>query len=204
MKTPFLFAAAGLASLNAIKAVITQVHLVKNISSADDYATITGALSVANDIITSGDMNIADENGINVLTINAKSGLTKNNDSEQYIAGTATNGTTSTLTLAGAVWPNYAGKVVHITGGTNSGQSAKILSNNTTNLTFESNAFTNAIDATSQFSIVDDLSIVYTDGSQVVAVFEETTDKTIAAASADVINISLSKIEAPIASNKVS
>ena len=203
METPFIFAAAGLASLNAVKAAITQVHLVKNIGSTDVYATITGALSVANDTVTAGDMSIAIENSINVLTIAAKSALTKTNDSEQYYVGTATSGTTATLIDSGAAWPDYSGKVVHLTEGTNVGESAKVLSNTATTLTFAADAFTSAIDATSKFVILDDLSIVYTDGTQVVAVFEETTDKAISAASADVVNISLSKLEEPVASNKV-
>ncbi len=203
MNIPFIFAAAGLAQLGAIKAAITQVHLVKNIGSTDDYATITGALSVANDGITAGDMSITEVDGLNVLTIAAKSALTKTNDSEQYAVGTATSGTIASLTLTGAAWPDYSGKVAHITEGVNIGKSAKIESNTGDTLSFAPGTFPAAINGTSKFVIVDDLSVVYTDGIQVIAVLEEITDKAIDAANGDVVNISANKIDAPTVSNKV-
>lgn len=73
---------------------------------------------------------------------------------EELDSGTATSGTTTTLTDTGATWTinAFTGYYVYITAGSASGESRRISSNTATQLTVAP-AFTVAIDATSVYSI---------------------------------------------------
>jgi hypothetical protein len=205
MQTPFIYAASGLAALNTIKAAITTVHLVKDIGSTDVYATITGALSIASDTITAGDMSISEIEGIDTLVIAGKNDLTKTGESNKYHTGTATAGTANTITETGQAWvvDTYIRKVAHIKSGTGSGQSAAIISNTADTLTFAAAAFATVPDATSVFEIFDDLSVVYTDGTQIIHAVDESTDKAVSAAAEDTVSVGAANIPVPIVQAKV-
>lgn len=196
-QTPFVDEGARSAYLNFIKDNVDEVHLVKDFLATDSLATITGSKSVASASMAPADMAVTDDGDIKKLTFNAKSGLTKNNSSEQYFNGTASSGTTSSLTVSGENFPDYARKVVHITSGTGQGESAKISSNTATVLTFDADAFSVALDATSEFVILDDLSIAYVNSTGIRYVCEETTDKAIDAASSDQVNIGATELRLP-------
>lgn len=196
-QTPFVLDAARVSYLQAVKTPITHVHLVKNFLTSDSFSTVTGVKSVANTTMAQSDMAITDDGDLKKLTFNPKSNLTKTNDSEQYFNGTATAGSDASITVTGETFPDYSGKVVHITDGTGVGESAKIISNTAETLTFSASAFTVALDATSKFVILDDLSIAYVSGTDIVYVADESTDKAITAASADQVNISAAVLQLP-------
>ena len=188
---PFADPAAALANLNNHKDNIQHAHLVKNYQDSDSYVDVTTTKSVANIAISGPDMAITDDSGDKVLTINGKNGLTKTQDSDRYETGTATSGSNTSLTDTGAAFGARVDKVLHITAGTGLGLSAKILSGNTgTGLTFSDIGV--ALDATSQYEILDDLVVAYVDvtNSAIKLVFEEKTDQAIAAASGNSVNIS--------------
>lgn len=197
-QSPFIKATRKTDMLTAISAAITAVHLVMNYQQGDLFATTTGAKSVASDVISAGDKAITDDAGVKVLTINPKSNLTKNNSSQQYEIGTATGGTTASLVKTGATFPDYSGKVVHITAGTNIGESAQVDSNTADTFSFPVGSFTGANDVTSEFVVLDDLTIVYVSATEVEFAVEETTDKAIDAGSADQVNISAGVLKLPL------
>lgn len=68
------------------------------------------------------------------------------------ITGTASSGSTTTLTHSGFTNGALVGYVLEITGGTNSGEARRITANTTTVITVAS-AFTSAIDATSVYRV---------------------------------------------------
>lgn len=79
-------------------------------------------------------------------------------DSNALAAGTATAGSTTTLTDTNKSWTTnqFANQVLQITGGTGSGQLRTIISNTATVLTVSSNdAFTTTPDNTSTYQIID-------------------------------------------------
>ena len=201
-ETPYAHPGGALAALNFHKDAINAVHLVKDYKQSEDRATNL-AKSIANDAITPGDMAIIDESGDKILVINAKSGLTKTADSKQHHAGTATSGTTASLTQTGAVFTGMEGKVVHVTEGTNNGKSAKITTVAGDTVNFAAGAFPGAIDATSKFVILDDLSAVYVSDTDIHLAFEEKTDKAIEAASGDAVNVSQAKYRLKVTENEV-
>jgi len=177
-----------------IKTQLTSL-MVKNpsaIADINDYAGVI-ANSVGNISIAPSDMAITDSDGDKILTINAKSGVNKTQDSDSYETGTATAGSPTSLTDTGAAFPNRENKVLHITAGTGVGKSAKILAGNTSNvLSFADIGL--ALDSTSKYKILDDLVIVYTDSvnSKVKLVKEETTDQAVSVSSGNPVNFSAS------------
>lgn len=205
MEIPFMYAAAGLAALNAPKAAITAVHLVKDIGSTNDFATITGALSIANDAVTAGDMTIQTIDNVDTLVIAGKNDLTKTGQSDKHHTGNATAGSATSITEAGQAWGinSFIRKVALIKSGTGSGQSAKVVSNTADTLTFAADAFATPPDATSVFELYDDLAIVYTDGTQIIHAVDESTDKAVSAAVEDTVSIGAHNIPAPLVQNKV-
>jgi|GEM_PF-4164426 len=196
-QVPFVFNSAYTAYLNSVKTAITTVHLVKNFKEADLYASVVGAQSMANITVDQVDMSVTTIGEDEVLVINPKSGLSKTSDSELHFTGQATSGTGSSITKTSAAWPDYTDKVVHITGGTGAGQTGKITSVSGDVLNFDAATFATPPDATSDFDIRDDLWTVYVSGSEVVYAVNETTDKAIAAASSDQVNISATTIYLP-------
>ncbi|WDE07303.1 hypothetical protein SG34_010640 [Thalassomonas viridans] len=205
-QTPHIFQTAQDAYLNATKDAITHLHLVKDYLQSDSFVTVTGAKSVASIAISPADMAISTVDGNRTLVINPKSNLTKNNSSQKYVIGTASSGTTNSLTLTGAGWSvsAYERKVVHITGGTGAGESAKITGNTADTLSFDAGAFTVALDNTSEFEILDDISAVYVSSTEVVYACEEATDKAIDAASADQVSCSGASLALPALTNVAS
>ncbi len=180
------------AHLDVYKNAIDTAHLVKNpsaITDINDYAGVI-ANSVANIAIAPADMNISESNGDFILTFNAKSGLTKTQDSNTYDVGTATAGSNTSLTDTGASFGSVVGKVVHIKAGTGAGSSAKITANTATGLSFADIGA--ALDNTSEYEVLDDLVVVYVDSgnSLIKLVKEERTDQAISAASGNSVNVS--------------
>jgi len=82
-------------------------------------------------------------------------GVSLGGKTNSVLTGTATSGTTTTLTDSGATFPGsngLAGFVLEITGGTNPGAARRITSNTGTQVTVAS-AFSSAIDNTSVYRI---------------------------------------------------
>lgn len=189
MQLPYSKPSRDQDKLTAMSAAITSVHVIKNIGSSDVDATILSTLSIASDIMTPGDKAVQLVDGKLALSLAGKANLVKSSSSEQYHTGTATSGTTSTLTETGAAFPDLSNKAVQITAGTNVGKWAKIVSNTTDTLTFADDAFASAIDATSEFVVRDDLAIVFAnDSNEIELAFEETSDKVITSDESDTVS----------------
>ena len=187
---PFADENGPLAHLNDYKNNINHAHLVKNYQDGDDYTAVTTTKSVANIAISAPDMVITDSNGDKVLTINAKSGLAKTQDSDTHAVGTATSGNNTSLTDSGASFGVLTAKVVHIKSGAGAGKSAKITGNTGTVLNFADIGVT--LDNTSQYEVLDDLVVAYVDtaNSRIKLIKEETTDQAISASNGNSVNIS--------------
>lgn len=166
--------------LNGIKTVATKMYLVKTYAVADSYATVVGNALAPAVTMASGDYTLSGADAASrVLTTAAGKTATANANSQQYDSGTATGGSTTTLTDSGKSWTTnaHAGRAVTITGGTGSGQVGRIASNTGTVLTIAS-AWAVAPDGTSTYRISDDLHIAFTDGSaKVLWVTDETSNQ---------------------------
>ncbi len=166
--------------LTALKTTATKMLLVKTYAAADSYATVTGN-KLAEVTMTGTDYTIgADGTGRKVTSASGKT-ATASAASNQYDNGTATGGSTTTLTDSAKSWTTnvHANRAVTITSGTGSGQAGRIASNTGTALTIGT-AWAVAPDATSVYRVTDDLHYVFTDGSaRVLFVTDETTNQVI-------------------------
>jgi len=95
--------------------------------------------------------------------------------------GTASAGGANTLTDGTKAWAvnGFAGKVLHITGGTGSGQAIEIASNTATQITVTTNWATPP-DNTSTYEVRENLHVALYDGGatpRLLAVTDETTDQ---------------------------
>lgn len=201
-QAPFIFSDAPAVYLNAVKNAITAVHLVRNFKHIDTRNSVVSVKSMANIAISGADMAITVIDGDDALVINPKSDLDKTSDSVLHFLGDATGGSRNVITKLGEAWDNYTDKVVHIVSGSGIGQTGKITGVYEDDLQF-SESFKVAIDSTSRFEIRDDVWTVYVSDSAVVYAVNETTDKAIASASADQVNISGTTISLPKLANKV-
>lgn len=166
--------------LTALKTTATKMLLVKTYAAADSYATVTGN-NLAEVTMTGTDYTIgADGTGRKVTSASGKT-ATASAASNQYDNGTATGGSTTTLTDSAKSWTTnvHANRAVTITGGTGSGQIGRISSNTGTALTIGT-AWAISPDATSTYRITDDLHYAFTDGSaKVLFVTDELTNQVI-------------------------
>ena len=166
--------------LTALKTTATKMLLVKTYAAADSYATVTGN-KLAEVTMTGTDYTIgANGTGRKVTSASGKT-ATASAASNQYDNGTATGGSTTTLTDSAKSWTTnvHANRAVTITSGTGSGQAGRIASNTGTALTIGT-AWAVAPDATSVYRVTDDLHYVFTDGSaRVLFVTDETTNQVI-------------------------
>jgi len=145
--------------------------------------------------IASGDVSLGNRSGGGrEVTVAAKSG-TVGVSVPALSNGTATAGSTTTLTDSSKSWTTnaYAGKVARITGGTGAGQVGYIASNTATVLTF-SNTLATALDATSVYEVREDLHIAFYDGGtpRLLVVNEETGDQVLTVS--NTINVPQQKI----------
>lgn len=161
--------------LTAIKNA-TVMMLISAYAPGDTYATVTGN-KIAQASMASTDYTLASSgNNRTLTTATGKTGVASAAN-VQLDNGTATSGSTTTLTNTAKAWTvnAFAGKVVTIVSGTGAGQEAVITSNTATALTFP--AVTTAPDATSVYRINNNLHIAFTDGSaKVLWVTDETSE----------------------------
>lgn len=167
--------------LNALAAA-TKMLLIKNYAANDSYATVTGA-KVCEVAMASGDFSITGADGAaRTLTTAAKpSAGPASASSMQYDNGTATGGSTTTLTDSSKSWTTnaQAGRAITIISGTGAGQVGVIASNTATVVTIGT-AWAVAPDGTSVYRISDNLHIAFTDGSaKVLYVTDETSNQPI-------------------------
>jgi hypothetical protein len=171
--------------LNAIKNGATKMLLIKAYAVGDSYATVV-ANKLAEVTMTSADYTLGTSGNNRTLT-NATKSATSTAATSAEVTGTATSGSTTALNDTGKTWTTneHANKVVTITSGTGSGQSAIITSNTATGLVFP--AMGTALDATSVYRIDDNLYVAFTDGAaKVLWVTDETSN--VAVANAATVN----------------
>lgn len=162
--------------LLAIKNNAVVMMLIAAYTAGDTYATVLSN-KIAQATMASTDFTLGSSGSDRTLTTAAGKSGTASAANTQLDSGTATSGTTTTMTKTGAGWTvnAFAGKVVTITAGTGSGQQAVITSNTATALTFP--AMGVAPDATSVYRINNNNRIAFTDGSaKVLWVTEETSE----------------------------
>lgn len=134
-------------------------------------------------VMAGGDFVLGDRSaGGREVTVSAKSG-TIQGSVPIVDSGTASSGGVNTLTDITKAWgvDANAGKVLHIVGGTGSGQSERIVSNTATVNTIATNWVTQP-DATSQYEIREDLHIALYDGGgtpRLLVVNDETSNQSL-------------------------
>lgn len=157
-----------------------MMHLLKTYATSDSYATafansLGSVACVAGDFVQSGASGAA-----RVTTIAAKTIAALSASSVQYDNGTATAGSTATLTDSSKAFTTnvHANRALVILTGTGAGQSSRIASNTGTVITV-SPAFGVAPAASSTYAIRDDLAVALLDSvsSDVLLVNEETSDQ---------------------------
>lgn len=167
---------------NYIKNNANKMLLVTGYAFGDSYATVNGK-KIAEVAMTSGDYTLGNSGNNRALTTTAKNGVATTASSQQYDQGTATSGSATTLNDTSKAWTTnaHAGRAVNITGGTGAGQTATVVSNTATALTFAAASFSPAPDATSTYKILDDLHAVHVDtvNSKVLWVNDESTNQVI-------------------------
>jgi len=127
------------------------------------------------------DATLADRaGGGREITVAAKSGNIAATFNTNLDTGTATSGTTTTLSDTGKAWATnaYTDKVLKITGGTGSGQVGVIASNTSTVITLSA-ALATAPDATSTYEIVENLHYALYDTTRLLMVSDETSDQSV-------------------------
>lgn len=164
-----------------LKANGSQMLLLKAYAAGDSYATVTGN-AVANVAMAAGDYTLSSSGSNRQLQTAAGKSSNASASSQQYDSGTASGGSATTLVDATKAWAAnvHANRAVHITSGTGAGQRGRVASNTGTTLTFAAGTFATAPDATSVYTISDDLHFAFTDGAaNVIYVTDETSDQVI-------------------------
>lgn len=163
----------------ALAAGRVKQHVVRGYSVGDSYATVVG-LSCGSVDLVAGDMVQSGAAGAARTTTFAAKNITLTANSNQYDAGTATAGSSTTLTDSAKAWTTnqHANRALVITGGTGAGQSRRIASNTGTVVTVTT-AFTVTPDATSTYAIRDDLHTAVVDSvsSDVLYVTDESNNQ---------------------------
>lgn len=173
-------------TLNAVKTVATKMMLIKAYTAGDSYATVTGN-KLAEVTMATGDYTLATSGSNRTLTTGTKSTTASATQADIVATRAATAGSTTTLTDSTQSWTtnDKASYVVTAVAGTGAGQSAVIVSNTATVLTFA--AVGTAFDATTTYRINTNLHIAFTDGSaKVLWVTDETSN--VAVISGDTVN----------------
>lgn len=172
-------------TLSAVRASAIKMLLISGYTAGDSYATVLGK-KVAEVTMASGDFTLSTSGTSRVLTTASGKSAIATGTTNQYDAGTASGGTSGSLTDSSKSWTTnaHAGRAVTITGGTGSGQTGTIASNTGTALTL-SGTWAVSPDATSTYRISDNTHYAFTDGSaKVLWVTDETSNQVVTAGNA--------------------